>query len=87
LHATGGQARERAIDTIDALTPQEALIARLAGQGASKPEIAAQLFVSRATVAYHLRKVFVKLGITSRDQLAQVLPAGPDTTARLAPQR
>jgi DNA-binding CsgD family transcriptional regulator len=87
LRAAGGQARERAADTIDALTPQEALIARLAGQGASNPEIAAQLFVTRATVAYHLRKVFTKLGITSRDQLAQVLPAGPGTIAPLAPQR
>ena len=87
LRAAGGQARERAIDTIDALTPQEALIARLAGHGASNPDIAAQLFLTRATVAYHLRKVFVKLGITSRDQLGQVLPAGPDTTVPLAPQR
>jgi DNA-binding CsgD family transcriptional regulator len=70
LRAAGGRARQRAVNAIDALTPQEALIARLAGHGASNPEIAAQLFVSRATVAYHLRKVFVKLGITSRDQLA-----------------
>ena len=87
LRATGGQARERAVDAIDPLTPQEALIARLAGLGASNPEIATQLFVTRATVAYHLRKVFVKLGVTSRDQLAQVLPTGPDTTAPSAPQR
>jgi len=74
LRATGGQARERAVEVADALTAQEALIARLAGHGASNPQIAAQLFISRATVAYHLRKVFTKLGITSRGQLARFLP-------------
>jgi len=75
LRATGGHAQQRTVDTPDTLTAQEALIARLAGDGASNPEIAAQLFISPATVAYHLRKVFTKLGISSRSQLAPALPA------------
>jgi len=87
LRAVGGQVRERAVEATDALTAQEALIARLASGGASNPAIAAQLFISRATVAYHLRKVFVKLGITSRDQLAQVLPVRGDAMVPVAPRR
>jgi len=74
LRATGGHARQQAAETPDTLTAQEALIARLAGEGASNPEIAAQLFISPATVAYHLRKVFTKLSISSRNQLAPARP-------------
>jgi len=74
LRATGGQAREHTTSAADTLTAQETLIARLASRGASNPQIAAQLFISPATVAYHLRKVFVKLGVTSRDQLARLIP-------------
>jgi DNA-binding CsgD family transcriptional regulator len=75
LRAAGGHARQQTTETPETLTAQEALIARLAGQGASNPEIAAQLFISPATVAYHLRKVFTKLGISSRSQLGAALPA------------
>ena len=78
LRATGERAPKRTAQTQDALTAREAHIARLAGQGASNPEIAAQLYISPATVAYHLRKVFAALGISSRSQLASALPAEPD---------
>ncbi|MDX6343884.1 MAG: hypothetical protein QOH87_4022 [Trebonia sp.] len=78
LRATGEHAPKQTTATRDALTAREAHIARLAGQGASNPEIAAQLFISAATVAYHLRKVFAKLGISSRGQLASALPAQRD---------
>ena len=87
LRASGGQARERAVETPDTLTAQEALIARLAGDGASNPQIAAQLFISPATVAYHLRKVFTKLGISSRSQLAPALPARQGAVPLVTPQR
>ena len=74
LLATGETVRKRVSDTSDALTAQEAQVARLARDGLSNPEIGARLFISSRTVQYHLRKVFTKLGISSRSQLHQVLP-------------
>jgi DNA-binding CsgD family transcriptional regulator len=74
LLATGETVRKRAVGTLDGLTPQEALIARLAGQLRTNPEIGAQLFLSPRTVEWHLRKVFSKLGVTSRRELSSALP-------------
>jgi DNA-binding CsgD family transcriptional regulator len=75
LLATGETVRKRTDDTRDDLTPQEAQIARLASDRLTNPEIAAQLYLSPRTVEYHLRKVFQKLGISSRRELAGALPA------------
>ena len=69
LRATGERVRKRTTDTPDQLTARETQIARLAGNGLSNPEIAAQLFMSPRTVEYHLHKVFNKLNIRSRNQL------------------
>jgi len=78
LRAAGARPLKRTAGGPDVLTPQEALIASLASGGASNAQIAGQLFLSPATVAYHLSKVFAKLGISSRGQLARALPAQPD---------
>jgi DNA-binding CsgD family transcriptional regulator len=71
LEATGITARKRDPSTLDDLTPQELRIARLVAGGATNRDVAAQLFLSPKTVEYHLRKVFLKLGVSSRVELAR----------------
>jgi DNA-binding CsgD family transcriptional regulator/tetratricopeptide (TPR) repeat protein len=75
LLATGERVRMRTAEARDDLTPQERQIARLARDGLSNPEIGARLFLSPRTVEWHLRKVFAKLAIHSRHELANALPA------------
>ncbi|WP_439656784.1 helix-turn-helix transcriptional regulator [Lentzea sp. HUAS TT2] len=69
LQATGETARKRTAEPTDELTAQEYQIARLAREGYSNPEIGTRLFISPRTVEWHLRKVFGKVGVTSRRQL------------------
>jgi DNA-binding CsgD family transcriptional regulator len=74
LRATGERrARRRSVSSQSELTVQEAQVAKLAREGLSNPEIGARLYISARTAQYHLSKVFTKLGITSRTQLARVL--------------
>jgi DNA-binding CsgD family transcriptional regulator len=70
LRASGETAHTREAGVRERLTPQELQIARFARAGASNPDIAAKLFLSRRTVEYHLHKVFTKLGLASRTELA-----------------
>jgi DNA-binding CsgD family transcriptional regulator len=71
--------RKRTVETRDELTAQERQIAELARDGFSNPEIGTRLFLSRRTVQYHLGKVFGKLGIRSRNELARALAgSGPE---------
>ncbi|GAA4203096.1 helix-turn-helix transcriptional regulator [Microbispora amethystogenes] len=69
LHATGARVHLRTVDAVGTLTAKEALIAELARDGRTNQEIGSQLFISARTVEWHLRKVFGKLGITSRKEL------------------
>ncbi|MGW4801277.1 LuxR C-terminal-related transcriptional regulator, partial [Nonomuraea sp. NPDC004297] len=73
LLATGETIRKRTAETLSDLTPREALIARLARDGQTNQEIGTTLFISARTVEWHLRKVFGKLGITSRRELNAAL--------------
>ena len=79
LQATGETARKRTVETSSELTAHEAQVVRLVREGLSNQEIGARLFISPRTVKYHLRKVFIKLDITSRNELDRVLPADPAT--------
>lgn len=81
LEATGATLRKKVVAAPAALTAQEEQIARLAGEGLTNPEIGARLYLSHHTVEWHLRKVFAKLGIASRREIATVLPPLPGNRA------
>jgi len=73
LLATGETIRKRTVPGPSTLTTQETFIARLARDGRTNPEIGAQLFISVRTVEWHLRKIFIRLGIGSRRELRAAL--------------
>lgn len=73
LLATGETVRKRVVENRELLTAQESQIVRLAAERQTNPEIASQLFISHRTVEYHLRKVFMKLGVSSRRELPAAL--------------
>ncbi len=72
LRASGETARKRDVTTQVSLTPMELKVAQLVASGLSNKDVAAQIWVSPRTVAFHLRNVFAKAGVTSRGELAQL---------------
>ena len=79
LATTGARARQRVPETVLALTPHEWRIATLVSEGSTNTEIGARLYISPRTVEYHLSKVFRKLGVSSRTELANALAEeGPE---------
>jgi DNA-binding CsgD family transcriptional regulator len=83
LRATGETTSDAAADAVATLTPQELRIAAAAANGATNREIAARLFLSTRTIDYHLRKVFQKLGISSRIELARFPSLGAEHGERV----
>jgi DNA-binding CsgD family transcriptional regulator len=81
LEASGERARRRDPSTVDELTPQELRIGLLLAEGATTREAAEALFLSPKTIEYHLRHVYLKLGINNRAALAQVLRGGYSSSA------
>jgi DNA-binding CsgD family transcriptional regulator len=81
LRACGARPRSLSYTGVESLTPSERRVAELAAAGRSNPEVAQTLFVSRATVETHLRSVFRKLDVTSRDQLGPLLSEPADRKA------
>jgi DNA-binding CsgD family transcriptional regulator len=82
LRATGEQAPRRGLGVREVLTPQEEQIGRLLTEHLSNREIAARLFISASTVEYHLAKVFRKLGVSSRGEVARSFRAGKENSGQ-----
>ncbi|MFC9971582.1 LuxR C-terminal-related transcriptional regulator [Spirillospora sp. NPDC127200] len=77
LRAAGETSAAPKADALNSLTPQELRIARLVAEGASNKDVAARLFLSPRTVEYHLYKIYPKLGVASRTELARHLAGDP----------
>ena len=82
LTATGERVHRRSDGEVESLTPQEFQVAGLLGAGRTTREAAAALFLSPKTVEYHLRHVYIKLGISSRGELAERIAADPELRTR-----
>ena len=84
LAAAGGRPRRSALTGVESLTPTELRVAQFAAQGMSNSGIAEQTFVARTTVAWHLRNIYRKLAIESREQLLSLIndSTRPDSGAR-----
>ncbi|MEU2038509.1 AAA family ATPase [Nocardia niwae] len=80
LRSAGESSPNHDPDARDRLTPHELSIARLAAQGLTNREIGQRLYLSHRTVSTHLHRIFPKLGVSSRTDLAALLPADEDMT-------
>jgi DNA-binding CsgD family transcriptional regulator/tetratricopeptide (TPR) repeat protein len=80
LRVSGARPRRNALSGVEALTPSETRIVRLAAEGQTKRQIAESLFLSQNTVAWHLRHGYQKLGVASREELRDVLARSAEST-------